>query len=232
MRRSLKWALSGAASCAAAGMVVTLLVSQPDAPAGAQIVVPQGQDSELPVTTQPPQSTVSVLLPTPSVGPAPSSPDAQPPPSSSTSARTPKPAPPPQQAPERTPPQPQGVDFQAENATIRNGRIESNHAGFTGSGFVDYDNEVGSSVEWTVTALATTSVNVVFRYTNASSENRPMDITVNGIKTASVNFPPTNGWEDWRTLTIRVNLLAGTSKIRATATTSNGGPNVDKITVV
>jgi hypothetical protein len=59
---------------------------------------------------------------------------------------------------------PTSVDFQAENARIRNGNVDSNHAGFT--------------------------------------------------------------------LTVHVNLLAGANRIKATATTRNGGPNVDKITVV
>jgi hypothetical protein len=30
--------------------------------------------------------------------------------------------------------------------------VESNHAGYTGTGFVNYDNATGSYVEWTVTA--------------------------------------------------------------------------------
>ncbi len=44
------------------------------------------------------------------------------------------------------------TDYQAEDATISQGVVESNHAGYTGTGFVNYDNLVGSYVEWTVTA--------------------------------------------------------------------------------
>jgi hypothetical protein len=44
------------------------------------------------------------------------------------------------------------TDCQAENATISQGVVESNHAGFTGTGFVNYDNLAGSYVEWTVDA--------------------------------------------------------------------------------
>ncbi|HCU51432.1 MAG TPA: chemotaxis protein, partial [Micromonosporaceae bacterium] len=35
------------------------------------------------------------------------------------------------------------VGYEAENATISQGVVESNHAGFTGTGFVNYDNVVG-----------------------------------------------------------------------------------------
>ncbi|WP_310976651.1 MULTISPECIES: glycosyl hydrolase 2 galactose-binding domain-containing protein [unclassified Amycolatopsis] len=124
------------------------------------------------------------------------------------------------------------VDYQAEDATITNGVAESNHAGFTGTGFVNYDNAVGSAVEFTVPAAAAGSANVVLRFANGTTANRPMDITVNGTKVASaVAFGGTGNWDTWQTVSIPVTLTAGTNKIKATATTANGGPNVDKITV-
>ncbi|MFJ9786311.1 glycosyl hydrolase 2 galactose-binding domain-containing protein [Amycolatopsis sp. NPDC101161] len=124
------------------------------------------------------------------------------------------------------------VDYQAEDATITNGVAESNHAGFTGTGFVNYDNATGSAVEFTVTAAAAGSANVVLRFANGTTVNRPMDISVNGTKVASgVAFGGTGNWDTWQTVTIPVTLTAGANKIKATATTANGGPNVDKITV-
>jgi hypothetical protein len=123
------------------------------------------------------------------------------------------------------------VDFQAEDARIRNGTVEWNHAGFTGRGFVDYANSVGSAVEWIVTPSAATSTNVVFRYANGGTAPRPMAIAVNGSLVASAVFPVTYGWEDWRTLSVRVNLVPGTNSIIAAATTQDGGANIDKITL-
>ena len=46
------------------------------------------------------------------------------------------------------------TDYQAESATISQGVVESNHSGYTGTGFVNYDNVVGSYVQWSVTAAA------------------------------------------------------------------------------
>jgi chitinase len=46
-----------------------------------------------------------------------------------------------------------------------------------------------------------------------------------------VSFPPTANWDTWADRTVNVALAAGTNTIRATATTANGGPNVDKLTV-
>jgi hypothetical protein len=124
------------------------------------------------------------------------------------------------------------VDFQAENALIRAGSVKSAPAGFTGTGFVDTDNTSGSFVQWTVNASRTGQVDVIFRFANGNAQFRPMDITLNGILVASLDFPSTGSFATYRTATVRMNLLGGTNRIRATSLTGNGGPNLDKITTV
>jgi glucose/arabinose dehydrogenase len=122
-------------------------------------------------------------------------------------------------------------DFQAEDATIFHGTVDSDHAGFTGTGFVNYANEVGSYVEWTVSAASAGTISIGIRYANGTTTNRPMDIAVNGaVVRANLAFPGTGAWTTWQTVTTAVPLVAGTNKIRATATTLNGGPNVDRLT--
>jgi glucose/arabinose dehydrogenase len=121
-------------------------------------------------------------------------------------------------------------DYQAENATISQGLVESNHAGFTGTGFVNYDNVAGSYVEWTVSAASAGAVGVTIRFANGTTTNRPMDISVNGVvASTNASFPGTGAWSTWSTASFNVTLVAGTNKIRATATTVNGGPNVDRL---
>lgn len=224
MDRRLKLAVLGVFSCAAAALVPVLLVSAPHEPVGAPIIVPQAQDGEL-VTAKTSPSTVPGYLPSASIGTYRSTP----PPTSSERSQ-PFVAPPRQTT--TTPLTPVTVDFQAEEAKLRSASIQWNHAAFTGAGFVDYDNVAGGSVEWTVTASVAQGTDVVFRFTNGSAEARPMAVTANGNLIAFVTFPVTNGWSDWRTLTVHLDLQAGTNTIRATATTANGGPNVDKITLV
>ena len=123
------------------------------------------------------------------------------------------------------------TDYQAEDATISQGLVESNHAGFTGRGFVNYDNLVGSYVEWTVQAPAGPA-DVTLRYANGTAAARPLDFTVNGVAGAvGIAFPGTGAWTTWQTKTVRLTLAAGTNKIRARATTADGGPNADVLTV-
>lgn len=124
------------------------------------------------------------------------------------------------------------VVHEAESATVSQGAVESNHPGFTGSGFVNYNNVSGSYVEWTVNAAKAGSAKLTFRYANGTSTNRPMSIAVNGAVAASgQSFPATATWRSWTTATVTTDLKAGANTVRATATTANGGPNVDSLAV-
>ncbi|MER6668581.1 cellulase family glycosylhydrolase [Amycolatopsis japonica] len=124
------------------------------------------------------------------------------------------------------------VRYESEDATISRGAVEANHTGFTGSGFVNYDNVTGSYVEYTVNAAQAGQHTLTFRYANGTTANRPLDITVNGsIAVDDLGFAGTGAWTTWRTVTTTVNLAAGSNKIRTTAVTSNGGPNADSLSV-
>ncbi|MCX4695417.1 cellulase family glycosylhydrolase [Streptomyces sp. NBC_01408] len=124
------------------------------------------------------------------------------------------------------------VTHEAENARASQGLTESNHAGFTGSGFVNYDNTTGSYVEWTVNAAQAGNAGLTLRYANGTTANRPMTITVNGTAVATGKaFNGTGAWTSWATTALTAALRAGTNTIRATATTAGGGPNVDHLLV-
>ncbi|WP_328996559.1 PQQ-dependent sugar dehydrogenase [Kribbella sp. NBC_01245] len=130
------------------------------------------------------------------------------------------------------PSQAAATDYEAEDATISQGVVESNHAGFSGRGFVNYNNLVGSYVEWTVPATTAGPADVTLRYANGTTASRPLDFTVNGVAGAvGITFPGTGAWSTWQTKTVKLQLAAGTNKIRARATTADGGPNADKLTV-
>src|SRR6266511_3662467 len=71
-----------------------------------------------------------------------------------------------------------------------------------------------------------------FSNANGTTTNRPMDITVDGALVADeLAFNGTGSWDTWANVTITASLNAGANTIRATATTANGGPNVDYLDV-
>src|SRR5436305_1946971 len=59
-----------------------------------------------------------------------------------------------------------------------------------------------------------------------------MAVSANGAAAAAVDFPGTGSWDTWVTAAVTVPLAAGTNTIRATSTTTNGGPNVDYLDVI
>ncbi|MFC8519518.1 PQQ-dependent sugar dehydrogenase [Streptomyces sp. NPDC057257] len=124
------------------------------------------------------------------------------------------------------------TDYQAEDAAITQGTVATNHTGYTGTGFVDYTNVKGSYVEFTVSAASAGPAALTLRYANGTATDRPMDISVGGtVVSPALSFPATIDWNTWVEKTVNVTLKAGSNKIRATATTANGGPNLDRIRI-
>ena len=108
------------------------------------------------------------------------------------------------------------------------GLIESNHAGFSGSGFCNANNAVGAAAQFTVNASASGSATIAIRFANGGTANRPADIIVNGstVQAASA-FDPTGAWTTWVTKTLTASLNGGNNTIRLSPTTANGLANID-----
>ncbi|MET7699272.1 glycosyl hydrolase family 28 protein [Streptomyces sp. NPDC005485] len=128
---------------------------------------------------------------------------------------------------------PPGTRHEAESATYSTGStVDTDHAGYSGTGFVNTANAAGAYVEWNVNAASAGTKTVAIAYANGTTADRPMDITVNGQVVASgVSFPPAPDWTTWRTIGVAVPLTAGANTVRATATTANGCPNIDYLEV-
>ena len=119
--------------------------------------------------------------------------------------------------------------YEAESApALCGGAVASNHSGYSGSGFCDPTNAVGSAVQFTVNVPAAGTATVTIRYANGSTANRPANITVNGTEAQSgFAFEATGGWTTWASKTLTVQLAVGTNTVRLAATTSNGLGNID-----
>jgi Alpha galactosidase A/Alpha galactosidase C-terminal beta sandwich domain/Carbohydrate binding module (family 35) len=121
--------------------------------------------------------------------------------------------------------------YEAESGTYSAGStVDTNHAGFTGTGFVNTANESGAYVEWTVNVPQAGTYTADLRYSNGTADNRPMDISVDGtVVSANRAFNATADWDTWADSTLSLSLAAGTHTIRATATSAGGDPNLDHL---
>jgi hypothetical protein len=123
--------------------------------------------------------------------------------------------------------------LEAESATISQGVVESNHAGYSGTGFVNGDNVAGAAVQWTHNAATAGPATLTIRYANGTAADRPMDVSVNGAVVApAASFPGTGAWTTWVSKSIGATLAAGANTIRVSATTAGGGPNLDYLEVL
>lgn len=121
------------------------------------------------------------------------------------------------------------VRYEAENASyIAGSTVDTDHGGFSGTGFVNTPNAAGAYVEWTVESATARDAALTIRYANGTTAGRPMDVSVNGtVVSAGRAFNGTGAWTTWADSSLTVPLKAGANTVRLTATTENGAPNLD-----
>ncbi|WP_412775229.1 family 43 glycosylhydrolase [Streptomyces violaceus] len=128
---------------------------------------------------------------------------------------------------------PSGQRYEAETApAVCQGTIDSNQAGFSGSGFCNGSAAAGAFAQFTVTPATTGTATVAVRFANGSTSGaRPANLIVNGSTVGTVSFDSTGAWTTWTTKTVTVPLNAGSNTIRLDPTTAAGLPNVDYLDV-
>ena len=93
--------------------------------------------------------------------------------------------------------------FEAETGSLSSGgTFDSNHLGFTGTGFANTANAVGACLEIPVTAAAAGTKTLTFRFSDGTTAARPATISVNGTSRGTLNFPVTADWDTWSTASI------------------------------
>ncbi len=126
------------------------------------------------------------------------------------------------------------VVYQAEDADFAGqGTVDTNWSGYTGTGFVNVTNAVGSYIEWTVDAPVAGIYTLAIRFANGTTSARTAEIKINGsVAVASLSFGPTGAWTTWATVNTDATLQAGPNTFRATSLLPDGGPNYDKLEVI
>lgn len=104
----------------------------------------------------------------------------------------------------------QTIDEAEEADDIYQGVIESEYKGFTGIGYVNYNNQAGSYIEWYISKADTGICNLAFCYAKGSTTDRQMKIVVNGVEIdTAMSFPGTGAWTTWVVDSIHIPLKSG-----------------------
>ncbi|MGQ4513054.1 glycoside hydrolase family 88 protein [Streptomyces sp. DW26H14] len=121
--------------------------------------------------------------------------------------------------------------YEAEEATVFHGTVDSDHTGFTGTGFVNTTNEAGAYVDFTVNAPAAGAATLDLRYANGTAAGRKSSVSVDGTVVSTPAFGPTANWDTWAAARVPATLKAGANHVRVVSTTAGGLPNLDSLTV-
>lgn len=119
------------------------------------------------------------------------------------------------------------TDYQAEAATYT-GVTDNQHAGYTGTGFIDFLAGGENGITFTVCQQQAGMQTAKFRYAIAKDDYRKGALFVNGSFVKLLDFPRTPAFTDWTEETTPVNLQAGVNSIKITWDTTDG-PNLDKL---
>jgi hypothetical protein len=126
--------------------------------------------------------------------------------------------------------------LEAESATLTGGvRVETDHAGYTGTGFVGGytdGNKGNAATAFAVNSAAAGATPLTLRYANGTGSAQTLSLYVNGTKVQQVSLPATANWDTWATQTVTASLAAGadTATIKFD-TTDSGNVNLDNLTV-
>lgn len=131
-----------------------------------------------------------------------------------------------------------GALCEAESTTLTGLAVATDHAGFTGTGFVAGYESVGNALTFTTSVPSDGSYDLAMRYANSQggdgkTKTRTLSVVVDGQAPTTISLDPGQNWGDWRMATTALNLTAGTHTIKVERSAADDGQvNVDSLAVV
>ena len=106
------------------------------------------------------------------------------------------------------------VRYEAEAGTLAGGAaVETEHAGYSGEGYVGGYQNQGASTTFTVSALADAETDVTLGYANGGDGARTVSLYVNDQFSKQLVLPDTGGWDAYGALSETLRLRAGSNAI-------------------
>ena len=123
--------------------------------------------------------------------------------------------------------------YQAENASLAGGaKVNTDHTGYSGTGFVDGYWNQGATTTFTVNAAQAGSYDVALKYGNAAGGSRTLSLYVNGTKIRQTTLSNLANWDTWSSKTETLTLNAGSNTIAYKYDPGDtGNVNLDQITL-
>jgi uncharacterized repeat protein (TIGR02543 family) len=125
------------------------------------------------------------------------------------------------------------VWYQAEDGNFISGTsVDSDHSGYTGTGFVNTPNQLNAWNEFVVSVSEAGNYDAWIRYANGSSIDRSVKVLVNSTEqVSSLSLVTTGDWTNWQYQNLTLSLDGSADTVRLVALTSRGNPNIDRLDI-
>lgn len=127
-----------------------------------------------------------------------------------------------------------GDQYEAEAGVLAGGvQVDSDHTGYTGTGFIDSYGASGDAVTVTVAVPESRRYGIVPRWTNGTGATATRTVTVDGTNMGRIKLPSTADWDTWNIEGgTAAYLTAGTHTITlAVGSGDTGYVNLDSVTL-
>lgn len=122
--------------------------------------------------------------------------------------------------------------YEAEDSIKYNVTTNTNHAGYTGSGFVDGYGDLNDSVTFDIKIPSDGYYTLKFRYANGNTSECSRELIVDNASVGKTTFLKTANWDTWGIAEKGVYLKAGRHRLVLLVTATYGGfINLDNLTV-
>ncbi len=121
--------------------------------------------------------------------------------------------------------------IQVESSSYGGGvTIDSNNAGFNGTGFANFPASGGFAQFNSINGGAGGSATLVIRYALGVSSTRTGALLINGVS-QPITFAPTGSWTSWATTSVSITLNSGSANTLRFESNGSDLGNIDEITV-
>lgn len=111
------------------------------------------------------------------------------------------------------------------------GTVATDHAGYTGSGYLDSQNFKGVGISWVVNVPVTGTYTLSFRFANGGTAAHTTRLRIAHQDGELVDFAANSNWDIWQDKVVTVTLPAGHNHLSLLSLAADGLPNVDSLTV-
>lgn len=126
------------------------------------------------------------------------------------------------------------LQLEAESAVIEGGSIETAQTGYSGNGYIHFNENIDGRVEWSANIPQPGTKTLIWKFKNTTSQTIPVALEINGLNTSpDLVLENTSNGDGWALLSAEVYLCAGDNSVNVTIpATGEQGIYLDRLEII